>query len=100
MRAVNKTMDSIGVTWNEVPTRDQNGVIVNYTVRYHSVAPGILVEEKLIIASWRFATLANLTGNTTYSIIVIASNQIGTGPPSPPIFVNTSDDSKIFFSHL
>lgn len=99
MRAVNKTINSIGVTWNEVPKRDQNGVIVNYTVSYHSVTPGTLVEEKLIIASSRFATLTNLTRNTTYSITVMASNQIGTGPPSSPVFVNTSDGSKIFFAH-
>ena len=100
MRAVNKTIDSIGVSWNEVPTRDQNGVIVNYTVSYHSVTPGTLVEEKLIIVSSRYATLTNLTRNTTYSITVMASNQIGAGPPSPPIVVNTSVDSKTFFSHL
>ena len=100
MRAVNKTIDSIGVSWNEVPTRDQNGVIVNYTVSYHLVAPGILVEEKLIVVLSRFATLTNLTMNTTYSITVMASTEIGTGPPSSPILVSTSDDSKIFFSHL
>ena len=99
VRAVNKTIDSIGVMWNEVPTRDQNGVIVNYTVSYHSVTatPGYLIEEKLIIASSRFATLTNLTGNTNYSITVMASNRIGNGPPSSPISVNTSDGSKIFF---
>lgn len=90
-------MDSIGVTWNEVPTSDQNGVIVNYTVSYHSVTPGFLVEEKLIIAPSRFATLTNLTRNTNYSISVMASNRIGNGPSSSPTFVNTSDDSKISF---
>ena len=99
MRAVNKTMDSIGVMWNEVPKRDQNGVIVNNVVSYHSVTPGYLIEEKLTIASSRFATLTNLTRNTNYSITVMASNRIGNGPPSSPVFVNTSDGSKIFFSY-
>ena len=97
MRAVNKTIDSIGVTWNEVPTSEQNGAIVNYTVSYHSVTPGYIVEEHFIIASSRFATLTNLTRNTNYSFTVMASNQIGNGPASSPTFVNTSDGSKIFF---
>ena len=100
VRAVNKTIDSIGVTWNEVPTCDQNGLIVNYTVSYHSVTPGYTVEEKSIIASSRFANLTNLTRNTNYSITVMASNQIGNGPPSSPTVVTTSNGSKFFFLHI
>ena len=104
VRAVNKTMGSIGVTWNEVPTSDQNSIIVNYTVTYQSVSrdlsvtPLNTVEEKSVISSSRFATLTNLTKNTNYSITVVASNQYGHGPPSSPLFVITSDGSKFFFS--
>ena len=85
--------------WNEVPKREQNGVIVDYTVSYHSVTHAYLIEEKSIIASSRFATLTNLTRNTNYSITVMAANRIGNGPPSSPTFVSTSDGSKIFFLH-
>lgn len=98
VRAVKKTMGSVGVTWNEIPTSDQNGVIVNYTVTYHSVTPGYTVEEKSVISLARFATLTNLTKNTNYSITVVASNQCGNGPPSSPLFVITSEGSKFLFS--
>ena len=97
VRAVSRTTDSIGVTWNEVPTSDQNGVIVNYTISYHSATPGYPAEEKSVNASSRFATLTNLTVNTNYSITVMASNKIGNGPPSSPMFVTTGNGSKFFF---
>lgn len=100
MRAVNKTMDSIGVTWNDVPTRDQNGVIVNYNISYHPLTPQFIVAEQSIIALSRFADLTNLTRNTNYSITVMASNQVRNGPPSSRIFVTTSYYSKIFFVYL
>ena len=98
VRAVNKTMHSIGVTWREVPEDHRHGDILSYTVTYHSATPGDSMQVKLksIRTVTRFATLVYLTNNTNYSITVMASNQGGNGPPSSPTFVITSNDGKFY----
>ena len=97
VRAVNKTMHSIGVTWREVPESHRHGDILSYTVTYHSATPEDTMQVKSIRTPTRFATLTNLTKNTKYSITVMASNQGGDGPPSSPTFVITSNGSKFYF---
>ena len=99
VRAVNKTGHSVGVTWREVPESHRHGDILSYTVTYHSATPGDPVHVKSIRTPTRFATLENLTKNTNYSITVMASNQGGNGPASSPVFVVTSNDSKVYFLH-
>lgn len=94
---MNKTGHSVGVTWGEVPESNRHGDILSYTVTYHSATPGDPVKVKSIRTPTRFATLANLTKNTNYSITVMASNQGGNGPSSSPVFVVTSNDSKVYF---
>ncbi|XP_078366482.1 neogenin-like isoform X2 [Oculina patagonica] len=93
VRAVNKTINSIGVTWDEVPESHRNGDILRYTVSYHLVIPGDYIKEKSFDVPTRFANLENLSSNTNYSITVLASNQHGNGPPSVPTFVTTSNGS-------
>ena len=97
VRAVTKTMYSIGVTWDEVPEIHRNGDILNYIVSYHSDTPDNPVQERSD-ASTRFANLEHLANNTNYSITVLASNQHGRGPASVPTIVTTSNGSKFFFS--
>ena len=96
VRAVNKTMHSIGVTWREVPEDHRHGEILSYTVTYHSVTPGNTTQVESIRTATRFANLTNLTKNTKYSITVRASNQGGNGPPSTPTSVITSTDGKFY----
>lgn len=96
---MNKTGHSVGVTWREVPESNRHGDILRYTVTYHSATPGDPVQVKAIRTPTRFATLENLTKNTNYSITVMASNQGGNGPSSSPVFVVTSNDSKVYFLH-
>ena len=94
VRAVNKTKNSIGVMWDDVPARQRNGKILKYTVNYHSGKPGDSIHEKTIDAPTLFATLELLTSNTKYNITVMASNKHGIGPASVPILVTTSNGSK------
>ena len=96
VRAVNKTIHSIGVKWGEVPESHRNRDIKRYTIRYHSFKSGEPSRVKSIDAPTSFATLENLTINTNYSITVMASNQHGNGPPSVPTFVTTSNGSKFY----
>ena len=97
VRAVNKTMHSVGVTWREVPEVHRHGNILSYTVTYHSATPGDLMQVESVRTPARFETLTNLTKNTKYSITVMASNQGGNGPPSSPTFVITSSGSTFCF---
>lgn len=97
VRAVNKTMHSVGVTWREVPEGHRHGVILRYTVTYHSVTPGDPMQVKSVRTPTHFASLTNLTKNTNYSITLMASNHGGNGPPSSPTFVVTSNDSTFCF---
>ena len=90
-------MNSIGVTWDEVPADQRNGDILNYTVSYYSdksPQEGLKIYEKK--TETRFAYLTHLTENTNYNITVLASNHEGDGPTSAPIVVTTSDGSKFF----
>lgn len=97
VRAVNKTMHSVGVTWKEVPEGHRHGEILSYTVSYHSAKPGDPMQVKSVRTPTRFATLTNLIRDTNYSITVMASNQVGNGPASSPTFVITSNGSKFYF---
>ncbi len=91
VRAVTKSMHSIGVTWQEVPASDRSGFnIVNYTVTYYPATQ----PKKRKSTPMRFVNLTHLLMNTNYTISVQAYNEKGNGPASVPIYVTTSDGSK------
>ena len=100
VRAVTRTMYSIGVKWDEVPITLRNGVIMSYIIRYHSDTSSEPQQTNVAIPSTRFANLSHLTKNTNYTITVLASNGKGTGPASDPIIVATSDGSKYLFCFI
>ena len=89
-----KSSTSIFVTWGQVPSSEQNGVILNYTVSYkeasHGSAKTVTVDEPT-----NSTTLKGLNKYTNYSITVFASTIKGGGIVSAPIFVITDEDSKI-----
>ncbi|XP_078366477.1 uncharacterized protein LOC144650627 [Oculina patagonica] len=90
VRAVTKSIHSIGVTWEEVPTSDRSGFsIVNYTVTYYSATQ----PKKRKSTPMRFVKLTHLKMNTDYTITVQAYNEKGNGPTSVPIYVTISDGS-------
>lgn len=94
VRAVNRTMYSIGVKWDEVPQSLRNGLITSYAISYHSDTYSEAPQTKVLKAPTRFANLTHLTENTNYTITVQASNDKGPGPASDAIVVATSDGSK------
>ena len=89
----NETSTSIFVQWDEVPTDNQNGIIVNYTVTYTELPSGSSLDG-VVIAPKRNITLEGLEKFTNYSITVFASTSKGSGNRSDPIFVITDEDSK------
>ena len=89
----NVTSTSIFVQWDEVPTHNQNGIIVNYTVTRTELPNGSPISQ-VVIAPKRNATLTGLKKFTNYSITVFASTAEGGGNRSDPIIVITDEDSK------
>ena len=95
----NKSSTSIFVTWGQVPSSKQNGVILNYTVSYkeapHGSAKTVTVDEPT-----NSTTLKGLNKYTNYSITVFASTIKGGGIVSDPIYVITDEDSKFVITEF
>ena len=83
------------VSWDEVPTIDQNGVIILYDVQY----------EPLITFGGELMTMTMNTSNTSivlgglqeyveYSISVRAYTSVSPGPFSPGVDNRTFEDGK------
>ena len=97
VRAVTRTMHSIGVKWDEVPESFRNGDIMSYIIRYHSSTSAGQQQKEVSSPSTLFASLTHLTKNTNYTITMLATNGKGPGPASDPIVVATSDGSEYSF---
>ena len=86
------TSTSIFVKWNDVPSEDQNGIIISYTVRYRA-----LRAEGPFITTTVFTKEANLTGlikDEFYNVSVLATTVKGDGPYSVPEIFGTNEDRK------
>ena len=82
----------IQVAWDEVPSIDQNGIIIQYDVEYS--LPHISDSQMLVsITVGDFSNLeVNITGlqaHTDYSIRVRAHTSIGAGPYSDVVNATT-----------
>ena len=84
---------SVLVTWDELPADYQNGVILTYTITYHSLTQSHN-DSKTVDYPARQVNLTGLKEYVNYSIIVFASTVKGNGPASSPIIVITDQDSK------
>ena len=91
----NTSSTSIFVQWSNVPSTDQNGTILSYTVTYKALPDGS-PQTKVVSAPTTQVTLTGLNEYTNYSITVFASTVKGNGNISVPIIVITDEDSKLF----
>ena len=93
--AITVSSTEILVSWDEVPTIDQNGVIILYDVQY----------EPLITFGGELMTMTMNTSNTSivlgglqeyveYSISVRAYTSVSPGPFSPGVDNRTFEDGK------
>jgi len=87
---------SIVVTWDDVPTDQQNGTITSYTITYQSQTENDNGRVQ-VNSSARQTELTNLKEYVNYNISVFASTVKGDGPASDPIVVRTDQDSKYLF---
>ena len=91
--AHSESSTSIFVSWGDVPSLDQNGVILSYTVTYRALPSGSS-QTKNMTAPANQTTLTGLNEYTNYSITVFASTSNGGGNKSTAIVVITDEDSK------
>ena len=94
VRAVNKTKTSIRVTWDKVPSKQQNGNVRNYNVMYQLKKSDGEPRNKVVDAAISYLNLTGLLTNTSYTIKVSASNEFGAGLPSDAITVTTADEAS------
>ena len=93
MRGYNTSSTSISVSWEEVQTDLQNGIITGYNITYESQTEN---DNGLLLAgpNDRQANLTGLKQFVKYNISVVAFTVKGDGPPSV-IVVRTDQDSKL-----
>ena len=88
--AVVLSSTEIQVSWNEIDSIDQNGVIIQYEITYSSRSE---LNNSVIINGSLYAT--NITGleeNTKYNISVRAYTSIGPGPFTDVVIKKTVED--------
>ncbi len=74
-----RTINSIQVTWEELPCESRGGVITEYNVR--------LIDENSVIkytqtfpANMMYVTIPSLATDTQYTFTISATNSHGEGP--------------------
>ena len=85
---VSVSSSSLTLSWDPLPTEEQNGIIRHYSVNITEEDTGMLLLKTTTIES---ITLNNLHPYYTYSVQVSAST-IDDGPSSLPVLVTTSED--------
>ena len=96
VRGHNTSSTSISVSWEEVQSDLQNGIITGYNITYESQIEndkGVLLTDP----NDRQANLTGLKKFVNYNISVIAFTVKGDGPPTV-IVVRTDQDSKLNYS--
>ena len=86
------TSTSITVSWQPLPSCDQNGVITNYTIAYRM--EGGTDSEIVVDAANRMHVVESLTPYTNYSIKMAASTSVGRGEFGPNVTVQTDESSE------
>jgi len=80
--------------WDEVPVKQQNGIITGYTITYHSQTENDNGNVS-VDANNRHKNLTGLKEYVNYNITVFASTVKGNGPASDPVIVvRTDQDGK------
>ena len=96
VRGHNTSSTSISVSWEEVQSDLQNGIITGYNITYESQTEN----DKGVLLAGPNDRQANLTGLkkfVKYNISLIAFTVKGDGPPTV-IVVRTDQDSKLNYS--
>ena len=80
VRGNSTSSTSIFLQWDQVPSPNQNGVILYYTVTYYRAHYSRFQQTVIVAAPTTQTTLIGLNQRTLYSISVSASTSKGRGP--------------------
>ena len=94
VNAINISSTSIRVTWEEVPTIDQNGMITKYEVEYNQTtfSGATMSGTTTVDSSTLMVNLTGLEEYVEYSIRVRAYTSVGAGPYSEVVMERTQQD--------
>ena len=88
----NISKHDIRVFWEEVPSRDVNGILLGYRVIFNETLD-VVFSESIEVPRMN-VTLGFLKPYTFYSIQVLAYTKKGDGPKSHPIIISTEEEGK------
>ncbi len=88
---------AVEITWNPPPEEHQNGILKGYRVRYAEADSTTEVQDAqmLVLEAGRTdCRISDLKKWTQYKVWVAAYTQIGDGPYSDVIIVQTDEDGR------
>ena len=88
----NISKHEIRVFWEEVPSRDVNGMLLGYRVIFNETSDDVFSES--VEFPRMNVTLGFLRPYTFYSLQVLAYTIKGDGPKSTPIIIRTEEEGK------
>ena len=83
---------TIRVAWQEITPKDQNGVILGYTVFYNVKGQPLQFSQTTLA---RETTIGGLQSNTSYCVRVAGYTKIGTSPKGDCCYVKTLTTGKL-----
>ena len=86
--------DSVILRWDPPAEKDQNGVIIEYLIKYQLSSDSSSQMNKTVGAVTQLS-LDNLMTGVTYNFTVAAINSNGTGPDAAMMMFTTIPDSKV-----
>ena len=96
--AVNKTTNSIFITWDAILANQGHREILGYKVTYSLTKtrkPGIIgIKARVVSVPTVHVNLTGLRASKKYNITVLAYSQCGNGPRSKILVEKTDEDSK------
>ena len=83
------------VTWEEVLAIDENGIIINYEVRFEPLEFTETLTTSSVNTTNLIVLLSGLQEYVEYNISVRAYTSVGPGPYSDPVTERTLEDRKL-----
>ena len=78
--------------WNEAPTIDENGIIINYEVQVEPLDFNDILTIIYVNTTTLSTVVSDLQEFVGYNISVRAYTSVGPGPFSPPVTDRTLED--------
>ncbi|XP_031558188.1 protein sidekick-2-like, partial [Actinia tenebrosa] len=91
LTAHNTSSTSIKATWNEIPQKHKNGIIIGYKIHYKASHTGNFIKT-VINDTERHTELTGLEKYELYSIQILGFTVKGDGNLSEPVIVRTAED--------